>query len=360
MTVVWPRIDWRRHLRTPLVIALLLSILLHLYVWLMAVLISAALKNGWLPPWMRSALEPMAALVQKTPPPNPTPPADPWQEIPLQFVEVDPAAASDTAPTDTKYYSTANTLAANPNPTKESKPEPKIDGTRDDTQKTFETTRATPQAQPPPPKPEETKPEETPAPPQAAQPERVAREAVESKPIAAGETQIAKADPKAIHPDGLSPQTPQEAQKPQEAVKPRRPKTLAEVRSTKGLIVGERMKQDGGVSRMALESSLNVKSSPLGDYNYRMVLAVQEQWYRLLEERRYSGERLGRVVITFELHSDGTITSLATKDTNVGDQLSFLCELAVMQPAPFGKWPVDVRRLIGGDTLPITFTFNYY
>ena len=67
-----------------------------------------------------------------------------------------------------------------------------------------------------------------------------------------------------------------------------------------------------------------------------MVLAVQDQWYRLLEERKFALERQGQVVITFDLHSDGTVTSVNTKDSNVGDVLSFLCELSVMQPALSG------------------------
>ena len=111
---------------------------------------------------------------------------------------------------------------------------------------------------------------------------------------------------------------------------------------------------------MAVESSLDVKASPLGDYHYRMVLAVQQQWYRLLEERHYALDRIGKVEIKFELHSDGTITNLATENSDVGEVLSFLCELSVMQPAPFGRWPPDVRRVIGGDKIPVTFTFNYY
>lgn len=119
------------------------------------------------------------------------------------------------------------------------------------------------------------------------------------------------------------------------------------------------MRREGNSSRMALNSSLNVKSSPLGDYNYRMILAVQQEWYRLLEERRYALDRQGRVVITFNLHADGTVSGVETKDSDVGEVWSFLCELSVLQPAPFGKWPAEIRRLIGGDSVPVTFTFNY-
>ncbi|MFO1462086.1 MAG: hypothetical protein U1G08_22105 [Verrucomicrobiota bacterium] len=371
--------DWRRQLRSPLVIALLLSLLIHVYIWLMAQLLDAALRNGWLPDWLRPAAQPIAALVS-APKPNPSekatpPPQEAWQEIPLQFVEVDPATITDEAPPDTQFYSTANTVAANPDPPKVAQPTPKIDGKREKTLKTFDTTQPSPT--PPPPAVKEvaavSEPPPAllpaPAPAQEARPRQeplVQREEVKPKAPAPGETLLAKADPKAVTPEiqkpleALKPQTLQEPQASREPTKPRRMKTLAEARASKGAVVGERMKQEGGVTRQALQSSLNVKASPLGDYNYRMVLAVQDQWYRLLEERKFALERQGQVVITFDLHSDGTVTSVNTKDSNVGDVLSFLCELSVMQPAPFGRWPPEVRRLIGGDTVPVTFTFNYY
>ncbi len=370
MTLVGPRLDWRRHLRSPLLIALVLSVLLHVYIWLMAHLISAALKNGWLPPWIQRVVQPVAALVD---PPKPTVPPEArpqesWQEIPLQFVEVDPLVATDQAPPDAKLYSTANTVAANPDPPKVEQLVPRIDGQREDTLKTFDTTQPSPTPPPPTPK-ESVEATAPPAPPVEERPKVVARtpqKTVEAAAPPTGETQLAKADPKTLTPDlreRLEPKPQQEEQREQpaqEAVKPRRPKTLAEVRASKGALVGERMKQEGGVHRPALQSSLNVKASPLGDYNYRMVLAVQEQWYLYLQERRFSLERQGKVVITFDLHSDGSITNVATKDSNVGETLSFLCEMSVMKPAPFGKWPADVRRLIGGDIIPVTFTFNYY
>lgn len=397
--------EWRQHLRSPLVIGLLLSILLHLYCWWMVVLINTALANGWVPPWLKPVVQPIAAIFQpaKPTPTAPTPPAEPWEEIPLQFVEVDPLAVSPEAPPDTRFYSTANTLAANPDPPKVTRPLPKIDGRRENTLKTFDTTQPSPT--PPPPAPKEViKPAPAPEPVAAAKPEKEDTQetppAAPPKPVVAqkpkpelkpelkpepkprpkretppvpvvqeplipppGETLLAKADPKAVQPEFRDPVEPQAVQ-PQppapEAAKPRRPRTLAEARANKGAIVGERTLQEGGTERTALQSSLNVKASPLGDYNYRMVLAVQDRWYRLLEERRYALERQGQVVITFDLHADGTITAVTTKDSNVGEVLSFLCELAVMQPAPFGKWPTEIRRQIGGDIIPVTFTFNYY
>jgi len=390
MTMTAPR-RWNwRWLRSPLAIALLLSVVLHLYAWLMAQLIGHAIRNGWLPAWMRPVVAPVAALLAPSATSVPAAPQEPvWEEIPLQFVEVDPMTVTAETPPQTKFYSTANTVAANPDPPKvvQDPEKPRIDGKRDDTLKTFTTTQ--PSKTPPPPAPQEIvqAPEPQPAAPEVkpVTPEPlVAREVTSPKPPEArredpkplevpkkspppGETLLAKANPAPVdftvrEPfDPVVPLAPQAAEKIPEPPRERpRPKTLAAARAAKGAIVGEQMRQEGGVARSALQSSLNVKASPLGDYNYRMVLAVQNQWYQLLDDQRFALDRQGQVVITFDLHADGTVTAVQVKESNVGDVLSFLCELAVSRPAPFGKWPTDVRRLIGGDTVPVTFTFNYY
>jgi hypothetical protein len=44
----------------------------------------------------------------------------------------------------------------------------------------------------------------------------------------------------------------------------------------------------------------------------------------------------------------------------VGDVLSYVCQAAIEQAAPFGKWPDDMRREIGANFREITFTFDYY
>ncbi|MBX3734587.1 MAG: hypothetical protein KF791_18580 [Verrucomicrobiae bacterium] len=393
-----------------MVVALVLSVLLHLYSWLMVLLLQAGLRDGWIPGWMRPAVEPVVAWIRPPDSGQAQPAPDPWREIPLQFVEVDPLLVTDEAPPDTSFYSTANTLAANPDPPKVDLVAPKVDGRQENSLKTFDTTQPStapppPAARevvqappvpesPPPPTPTPTPRELEPAPVTATAPEPqvarevrpdpelpvpetqpkpapeapVAKQAVQPASPPPGELVIAKVAPAPVEipvPEVREFQAPQIVQPPQseppapEPVRPRRMKTLAEARAAKGAIVGERMQQEGGVQRAGLQSSLNVKASPLGDYNYRMVLAVQERWYRLLEERRFALERQGQVVITFNLHDDGTITSVTTKDSNVGDVLSFLCELSVLQPAPFGRWPPDVRRLIGSESIPVTFTFNY-
>jgi hypothetical protein len=138
-----------------------------------------------------------------------------------------------------------------------------------------------------------------------------------------------------------------------------RPRTLAEARANKGIVVGEAMKQDGGVSRLSIVPSLDVKASPFGIYDATMIYVISSAWYALLDEARFTFERSGKVTIRFTLHADGTISDLKTLESEVGDTLAFMCETAIIKPQPFDKWPPNMRREVGADTREITFTFHY-
>ena len=39
--------------------------------------------------------------------------------------------------------------------------------------------------------------------------------------------------------------------------------------------------------------------------------------------------------------------------------MMYLCQRAVLDPAPFEKWPSDMRRIIGSDRREVRFTFYY-
>ena len=141
--------------------------------------------------------------------------------------------------------------------------------------------------------------------------------------------------------------------------KPARPRSLAEARANRGILVGETMKQEGGVSRLNIVPSLDVRSSPFGNYDAAMIYIVQQAWFALLDEARFTYERSGKVVLRFKLRADGSITDLKTLESEVGDTLAFLCETAIIKPQPFARWPADMRREVGSDTREITWTFHY-
>jgi outer membrane biosynthesis protein TonB len=66
----------------------------------------------------------------------------------------------------------------------------------------------------------------------------------------------------------------------------------------------------------------------------------------------------GRVVLEFDLHSDGTITGVTTLVSTVNLLQETICESAVQDPAPYKKWPEVMRNSIS-DPRHLRFTFFY-
>jgi hypothetical protein len=397
----------RRTRPGPLFWALLISLGLHATAfvgWEASKLLVAAFPR-WFPEWVKEAVTPKPEPAKPIPlAPSLPPPqlAEEQVEIPLTFLEVDPTLVTKEAPKQTPFYSTENTLAGNPSPPKPNATQPRVEGKNKDIVRTLDVPRPTPPAPAPtpavepepvvPPRPETVatpKPPTPPTPPVAAvppppipqpvsppqpkpqpQPEAVKVEPQPAGGLKPGATQLAKAEPKPVveRPQPARearPATPPPAAQPAQAAEPelqprRRPiKRLAEAREQKGIVVGEKMEQDGGVSRLQIESSLDVKASPFGNYDRQFIAAVQQRWYALLQEHHFAFERGGKVVLRFRLRSDGSVTDMTQVETQVGDVWSFICESAVLTQAPYAKWPSEMRRLVGADSREITFTFHY-
>lgn len=297
---------------------------------------------------------------------------EPAPEVPVTFVEVDPAAVTEEEPPKTPFYSTANTVAANVKPPETITGQPKIEGTQEKVVRTFDNDRPKPVVAVQPVKPVEAAPQVVEI-PQALPP-------VESKPLGGppvGTMAFAKPVPLAKVPKPQEEVKPMETPKPvqsppmlrpqprpladsERVQKPTRPRTLAEARANKGMLVGETMKQEGGVARLSIVPSLDVKASPFGIYDAAMIYVISSAWYALLDESRFTYERSGKVVIRFTLHSDGTISGLKIMESEVGDTLAFMCETAIIKPQPFNRWPAIMRQEVGADTREITFTFHYH
>lgn len=271
--------------------------------------------------------------------------------VPIIFVDVDPSQTSKENPKDTKYYSSRNSIAGNPDIKIETKT-PKITGTQDKVAKTMDKARS--QAMP-----------LQPAPQVASNADAQKKEA-ESKET---QTKQAEPEPKSIaKPGDLAMARPVERPilKPKpsfsdtpEAEAPRpRPRRLAEVRNERSSLAGEKMKQDGGVKRFAVEG-LDVKATPFGSYDQAIIEAIQSHWFNLLDERSFTRNDTGKVVITFILHADGRVTDVRIGETTVTDILGIICQRAVNDPAPFLPWPNDMRRLVGSDHRYVRFTFYY-
>jgi outer membrane biosynthesis protein TonB len=254
------------------------------------------------------------------------------REEPLQFVTVD--QASTEPPKDTKYYSSKNSRAANPDVDHESNV-PKIDGKQTDVPKT-ETV----------PRPEFNKLQPAPktAPQEAAQPAQPAPS------VQPGDIAMAK------------PQNDQQQQPQPQEMQPPRPRTIQQAlaQSNPRRTPGVAMRQEGGVSRRLETSLFDVKSTPFGEYDAEFVDAVTYRWYSLLDSQQFALDRTGRVRVRFHLNHDGSITDITVVENTVGEVLGYVCQKAISDPSPYKPWTPEMRRLVGANYREITFTFYYY
>ena len=279
------------------------------------------------PAWMQSARMLTDLLKKKE-----TVPLSPQQQqVPLMFVDVSPAQAVTEPPQNTKFYSDRSSRAANKETDKDTNL-PKITGKQTEVVRTENVPREKfVPLQPSPPAPQPQPPQEEQKPKPAYTP---------------GDLAMAKPD-----------QTPR---KDEGEAKQSRPRTIREAlaRLPNNRLPGEKMQQQGGAKRPALEPSFDVAASPFADYDRALVEAISYRWYSLLDEHQYASDSRGKVVLQFHLHYDGRITDMNMAENSAGEMLGLLCQKAVLDPAPFATWPSDMRRLLG-DIRSIQFTFYY-
>ena len=307
--------------------AFVFSIVLHLLIW--GTYYTGKKTGLWqrlhLPAWMHTSKLLTEALKKKQPEQPQV------REIPLIFVDVDPAQATVEAPKKTDKYSDRNSIAANPDPEKETATA-KIDGKQAEIIKTADVPRA------------KMFPLQPSSP---SEPAKEAQEELKPKPtLVPGDLTVGKPEPKAQKEEGNAPRA--------------RPKTIAEANArANNRLTGEKMKQEGGVRRIAQQPRLDVMATGFGAYDLALVAAVQNRWYGLIDARNLVLERSGKVTVTFHLNSDGSITQMDLKENTVDLALALLCQSAIRDPAPYATWPSDMKREIGADYRDVSFTFYY-
>jgi hypothetical protein len=305
-----------------LFVALVMSLLIHLVIWGG---FEVGKKYGW---WQHLHMPSWAHQVVKKIQPAPKPTQQDTQ--PTIFVEVDQPEA--TPPKNTMYYSDKNSRAANPDEDNNSN-QPKLNGKQTDSPKLEDAPRLS-KAQPPASQAQPLQP--SPEPPQEP--------AEDSSPLNTGDQSLKKLAMKKA------------AQQP--PAQPPKPRTLKEALEQNHL-PGLQMHQDGAAHHR-LTSSFDAKATPFGDYDRNVIYAVTERWYSLLDQQNFAQDRTGRVVVQFKLEYDGTVRDVEVLDNTVGDVLSYVCQAAIENAAPFGKWPDEMRQAIGANYREIKFTFDYY
>jgi len=246
------------------------------------------------------------------------------QEDPLIFIDV--SHAEPEPPKKTVYYSNKNSRAANPEAQRDTS-QPKLTGKQEDIPKTEDVPKVTKL------QPTMTAPQLNPATDQPVEP---TQERGDLDPL---KKETANRQPT----QQQRPRTLKQAQAQQNQQRP-----------------GQQMKLDGGVKRQRVYSSLDVKATTFGDYDSRIVDAVTDRWYALLDSNRFAQDRTGKVVVHFKLKYDGTILEMTTAENTVGQMLGYVCHEAIQEAAPFAKWPEDMRRMIGANFREISFSFYYY
>ena len=342
-----------------LVAGLILSLWIHFFLfggwWI-------AERLGW---WKRSsaslhrpAARQHARLEPARRPAPPKPPQEPPRprDIPLTFVDVDPLTPEVAPPREAKFYGAKNSQAANPDARIETEI-PKSDGKQN---QVIRTETAKPdkfplQPAPPPPKPVEQ------AQIKPADEEQKPKPKIE-KQEKPGDLALARpTEAKFLDRRPLSEGKPDATVGEAEVEARPRPRTVAEAKRQKNMLAGEQVKQDGGV-RARGQLSLDVKATAFGEYDRLFIEAVQNNWDRVIEEHQalaHLNFEPGKVVLQFRLTYDGRITNVREISREVKELQGIMCRRAIEEPAPYGKWPADMRRMIGENFRDVTFTFIY-
>jgi hypothetical protein len=295
-----------------LILALTISIAAHLLAW------GGYELGREYNLWQRLNL--VHRVIKMVPPPQVV-------EEPLTFVTVD--QPSTEAPQNAKYFSDKNSKAANPDTSRDTSV-PKINGRQTDVPTIEDAPRMqVAKTQPSPPAQQAN----------ASQPQQP------SPAIEPGDLTLAK----------LENLLTKQQNNPQQE----RPRTINQALAQQNQKPSVPMKQDGGVRDHATVPKNNVKLTGFGDYDAKLVDAITHRWYALLDSQRFALDRTGKVVLHFRLHYDGTVTDMTVTQNTVGDLLGYVCQEAINDPAPFAKWPNDMRFKLG-DSQDIQFSFYYY
>jgi hypothetical protein len=98
-------------------------------------------------------------------------------------------------------------------------------------------------------------------------------------------------------------------------------------------------------------------SAPFASYDKAFIETVEHRWFDLLNQQS-SIPFNGLVVLEFILNSDGRISDMQVTTTTVGIRAAEFCQKAVLDPAPYHAWPLEMQKTIGHNRR-IQFTFYY-
>jgi hypothetical protein len=257
-------------------------------------------------------------LAVKSPPPQ----LKKYEE-PLEFVTV--PNPSTVAPEKAKYYSNKNSIATDSSANRNAD-KPQLNGRQTDVPETQDESRF----------------QRSESPIGASQQEAntKAQSPTEPKPsLSAGDLTLGK-------PDNTEQQPP-------------RPRTLKDAYAQRAShIPSMTMKEDGGARQRGEIPAFDVKLTGFGNYDARFFGTIRDNWLDDLDSHKFSQDRIGKVVVTFVLNSDGRISQFQFVQNDVGELLGYVCQKAVLDGAPYEPWTEEMRTSLGEST-QITIVFDY-
>ncbi len=111
----------------------------------------------------------------------------------------------------------------------------------------------------------------------------------------------------------------------------------------------------GGVAP-ALDSRL----TPFGEYLSLTYEAIASAWTTRCEQFNFSPRDWGtQVEVSFVLNAQGEVEDVQVENSTASRAATLLCVNAIKTPAPFAKWPAEMRAMLGERyTLHITFYYE--
>jgi len=313
-------------------------------------------------------------MLMKPEPPKPVV----QRQVIFRFADVSPDQPEVEPPKDARLYGVKSTRAANEKPPAKKSEKARIEGSQKDMirvkdQPVPQTPAAPkPKPAPPEPKPDSPKPPESKPKRKPPKPKPVPPKPVEKPKPAPPKPKVVKVaavqpppkpaqppEPPRPEPKPPAPKVDQLRMTPPPPKPKSRPRTLKEARERRAAalgLVGRKMNQDGGVENLG-RASLDVLGTSFGAYDRELSLAIQARWFQLMENRRPLPR--GRVVIRFRLLHTGRVVNVETLSSSVDDLHTAICQMAVKDPSPYPRWPVEMRRQLQNDYRDITVSFTY-
>jgi len=93
------------------------------------------------------------------------------------------------------------------------------------------------------------------------------------------------------------------------------------------------------------------------DYDTRFIQDVLKAWMEFKGRPQWA--QPGKVIASFKLHHDGTITDLSFTSGGANQRQRYYCREALEGAAPFERWSTKLRNRIGADHRQCQFTFSY-